>query len=80
MLAEPIRELTKCKENDTIPTETVLAWANRVEAQRTQTVVISSLHKSKKNFDAITHKDNRLRDTRHESSRIITIIRCKYSG
>ena len=39
----------------------LLAWAKRAEVQRVQAGVISSLHESR-NFDAITHKDNRLRD------------------
>ena len=59
MLAEVIRELTKCREDVTIPSETVLAWAKRVEVQRVQTVVISSLCKLR-NFDAISHKQNSL--------------------
>ena len=48
MLAEVIRELTKYGEDVTIPRETVLTWAKRVEVQRVQTAVISSLCKSKK--------------------------------
>ena len=47
MLAEIIRELTKCEENVTISYETALAWAKRVEEQRAQKVVISSLQESK---------------------------------
>ena len=43
------------------PSETVLAWANRVEAQRVKTVMISSLCELR-SFDGITHKENRLRD------------------
>ena len=45
---EIIRELTKCEENVTLPSETVLAWAKGVEAKRAQTVVISGLHELKK--------------------------------
>ena len=48
MLTEVISELTKCGEDVTIPSETVLAWAKRVEAQRVQTVEIRGLHESKK--------------------------------
>ena len=77
MLAEFIRELTKCGKDVTIPSETVLAWTNRVEGQRVQTVVISSLHESR-NYDAITHKENRLRDKKHASNTIITRRRCTY--
>ena len=33
ILAKVMRELTKCGEDVTIPSETVLAWAKRVEAQ-----------------------------------------------
>ena len=42
MLLEIIRELTKFEENTTIHSENVLTWTKRVEAQRAQTVVISS--------------------------------------
>ena len=48
MLVEIIRELTKCEENITIHSENVLIWAKRVEAQRTQMAVISSLHEANK--------------------------------
>ena len=47
MLAEIIRELTKCKENVTIPSEAILVWAKSVEAQKAQGAVMSSLHESK---------------------------------
>ena len=47
MLAEIIREVTKCEENTTIYSENVLAWVKRVEAQRDQTAVNSSLHEAK---------------------------------
>ena len=40
MLVEIIRELTKCEENVTLPNETVLEWAKRLESQRAQTLVI----------------------------------------
>ena len=43
----------------------------KVEAQRVQTVVISSLHESR-NFDAIMHKENRLRNKKHASNTVIT--------
>ena len=55
MLVEIIRELTKCDENTNIHNESVLTWAKRVEAQRVQTVVNSSLHETK-SFDAIVKK------------------------
>ena len=42
MLGEIIRGLTKCEENTAIYSENELTWAKRVEAQRAQTVVISS--------------------------------------
>ena len=59
MLVEVIRELVKCGKYVTIPSEIILAWANRVQAQRVQTAVISSLCESR-NFDVIIHKENRL--------------------
>ena len=77
MLAEIIRELTKCGEDVTIPSETVLAWAKRVEAQRVQTAVINSLCKSG-NFDAIIHKENRLGSKKHASNTVIAKKRCNY--
>ena len=46
MLAEIIRKLTKCEENTTIHSESVLTWAKRVEAQRAQTAAICSLHET----------------------------------
>ena len=48
MLAENIRELTKCEENITTHSENVLTWAKRVEAQRAQMVVNSCLHEANK--------------------------------
>ena len=47
MLVEIIRELAKCDENMTILSEHVLTWAKRIEVQRSQTVVISSLQEIK---------------------------------
>ena len=47
MLAEIIRELTKCDESTTIHSENVLTWGKIVKAKNDQTVVISSLHKTK---------------------------------
>ena len=63
ILGEITRELTKCEENITIQSENVLTWAKRVEAQRDQKAVISSLHEAR-NFDAIIQKDTRNRDKR----------------
>ena len=51
MLADIIRELTKCEESITVHSESVLTWAKRVEAQRAQAAVIKILHEA--NFDAI---------------------------
>ena len=79
MLVEVIRDLTKCREDVTIPSETVLAWGKRVEAQRVQKVVINSLCQSR-NLDAITHKENWLRGKRHSSNTVITKMKCKYCG
>ena len=56
MVTEIIRELTESDENMPIPSEHMLIWAKRVEAQRAQGAVISSLHEVK-NFDAIWQKD-----------------------
>ena len=61
MLGEIIRELAKVKVNNTINSETVLAWAKRVEMQRVHTTVISSITETKE-FGRIkvskrSHKD-----------------------
>ena len=56
MLVEIVRELTECDENTYIHSENMLTWAKRVEAQRAQTVVISSLYETK-SLDAIVQKD-----------------------
>ena len=61
MLGEIIRELTKVKVNNTINSETVLLWAKRVEVQRAQVAVMSSITE-RKEFDRIkaskrSHKD-----------------------
>ena len=43
MLEEIIRELTKAKGNVTITSENVLTWDKRVEAQRAQSAVMSTI-------------------------------------
>ena len=43
MLGKIIRELTKVNADNTINSETVLAWAKRVEAQREQAAVMSNI-------------------------------------
>ena len=73
------KEITKCREDVTIPTEIVIAWAKWVEAQRVQTAVISSICKSG-NFDAITHKENRLGGKKHASNTVIAKKKFKYWG
>ena len=47
MLAEIMRELTKCNKNMIIPSELVLLLEKRIEAQRSQVAVINSLNKEK---------------------------------
>ena len=47
ILTDVMKELTKYEENVIMPSEMVLVWAKRIEAQRAQTVAISSLHESK---------------------------------
>ena len=63
MLAEIIRELTKCDENTNTHSENVLTWAKRVETQRAQTALISNLHKIK-SIDATVQNDVRHTDKR----------------
>ena len=77
MLAEIIRELTKCEEKITIYSENVLTWAKRVEAQRAHTAVISSLHEAK-NYDAIIQKGTMHRDKRPTTNTLSTRRRYKY--
>ena len=60
MLGEIIWELTNVMENGAIMSANILAWAKRVEVQRAQSAVISSITKAKE-FDKIkvlknTHK------------------------
>ena len=62
ILAEIIKELTKCDENMTILSENVLNWAKRIEAQRAQMAVINST------LDAIMHTDDRKRENRPTTS------------
>ena len=69
MLSEVIRELTKGREDVTISSKTVLG-GKRVEAQRVQTVVISSLWESR-NCDAIAHKDNKHRDKNMQATQTL---------
>ena len=47
-----IRELTKIEDNENITSEQVLAWAKRVEAQKTQSAILEQL-KETKDFDRI---------------------------
>ena len=47
MLGKIIREITKVKVNNTINSETVLVWTKRVEAQRVQAAVMSSITETK---------------------------------
>ena len=79
MLAEILRELTKCDENMTILSEHVLTWAKRIEAQRTQIAVISSLHEIKKTFHTIMHNDGKKRK-RPTTNVTASTRRCKYCG
>ena len=50
-----LRELTKSDENTMIPSELVLVWAKRIEAQRGQAAVINNLSEVK-NFEVIWSK------------------------
>ena len=79
MLVEIIREVTKCDENTNIHSENVLTWAKRVEAQRAQTAVISSLNE-RKCFDAIVQKDVRHTDKKPTTNTFTKWRRCKYCG
>ena len=76
---EIIRELTKCKENNTIHSENMPTWAKRVEVPGTQMAVISSLHEAKI-FDTIIQKYIKQRDKRPTTNTLNTRRRCKYCG
>ena len=52
MPTEIIRELIKSDENIVIPIECVVIWATKIQAQRGQAAVMSSLNEMN-NFDAI---------------------------
>ena len=67
MLGKIIRELTKLKADNTINSETVLAWAKRVEVQRAQAAVMNRITETKE-FDRIKmskrfHKDGPKKNT-----------------
>ena len=47
MLEEIIKELMTVKSDEQIISQNVLAWAKRVEAQRAQAAVMSTINKSK---------------------------------
>ena len=81
MLGEIIWELTKIKENGTIMSKNVLAWAKRVEVQRPQSAVMNSLTEVKKS-DKIkvskhTHKDSA---RRHTQTKMSIQQACRYCG
>ena len=71
MLDEIIKELTATKYDDSIMSEGVLAWAKRVEAQRSQAKVLNTLTESWQ-FDKIKLskkvKENRVRTPVHQST------------
>ena len=79
MLEEIIREQTKAKGNVTITSENVLTRAKRVEAQRAQSGVMSTIteankfHKTK--VAKYTHKDTTKRTTQ---TRTPTKQMCRY--
>ena len=50
MFEETIRELTKTEEGPNLTSEWVLVWAKRVEPQKTQFTIITSLNETK-DFD-----------------------------
>ena len=77
MLAEIIRELTKCDENMTILIEHVLTLAKKIEAQRAQIWVKRSLCEIK-NFDANIYTDGKQRETRPTKTVTTNARRCKY--
>ena len=77
MLADIIRELTKCGEMLLYWVKLFWQGGKRMEAQRAQAAVINCLFESK-NFDVITQKESRFRNTTCTSSTVITRKRCKY--
>ena len=72
MLGKIIKELTTTKGNDTITSENILSRAKRVEAQRAQSAVMSTITETKE-FDKIriskyAHKDSPRRSTQSSMS------------
>ena len=65
MLKEVIKELTTSKDDDQITSEGVLAWAKRVEVQRTQVAVLNTIMESRQ-FDKVkVMKKPKENSTRH---------------
>ena len=58
MLEKIIKELTIARNDDHITSGGVLAWAKRVEAQRVQVAVLSTLTESRQ-FDKIKAPEKR---------------------
>ena len=52
MLGEIIKDLTTPKGNDTITSENILSWAKRVDMQRVQLAVMSTITETKE-FDRV---------------------------
>ena len=79
MLGEIIPELTKVKVDSIIMSENVLAWAKRVEAQRAQSAVMSSITGAKE-FDKIKISKNVCKDSPRRSTQTRTPTKqtCRY--
>ena len=80
MLTEIIRELTKIQKNTEILSENVLHLAKRVEAQRAQSAIISSLTGAK-GYDKLIIAKNTYKDSpRRSSTQIKTPTKqtCRY--
>ena len=79
MLGEIIQELTEVKVDSIIMSGNVLAWAKRVEAQRTQATVMSSITEAKE-FNKIKISKNACKDSSRRSmqTRLPMKQTCRY--
>ena len=82
MLAEIIRELTKANESTAVKSEQILVWAKRVEAQRAQTAIITSLSETKEFVKIKTIKQGQRHHGRtpQTHAKMFTKQSCSYCG
>ena len=82
ILAKIISELTKAEESANVTSEQVLPWAKRVEVQRAQSAVITSLSEIKELDKIQTVGDEQKQNGRKLHTPVKTTMKqnCKYCG